>query len=97
MRTSLEYELIWLLWRQRFQNNSVLPFTLPHLAGVFKFMSFRKRFQKVPFSVTKNTVLVWTKDQSGEKSCIFILIQVSADLTGLIDQSIDRSINQPIN
>ena len=36
-----------------------------HLAGVFKFIHFGERFQKVPFSDTENTVLVWTEGLSG--------------------------------
>ena len=34
-------------------------------AGVFKFIHFGERFQKVPFSDTENTVLVWTEGLSG--------------------------------
>ena len=43
------------------------PSTLTRLTGVFKFVHFGERFQKVPFSVTVNVVLVWTEGQSGKK------------------------------
>ena len=48
----------WLLWRQRFQKVLFSLSTLTHLAGVFKFIHFGERFQKVPFSDTENAVLV---------------------------------------
>ena len=48
----------------KFRFRQYLPSTL---AGVFKFIHFEERIQKVSFSVTKNVVLVWTEGQSGEK------------------------------
>ena len=50
------------------------PSTLTHLAGVFKFIHFGERFQKVPFSVTENALLVWTEDLPEEKCCVFKFI-----------------------
>ena len=59
-------EIMWLLSRKRFQKVPFLRSTLTHLGGVFKFIDFgdSERFQKVPFSVTENTVLVWTEGLS---------------------------------
>ena len=46
----------WLLWRQRFQKVPFSLSTLTHLAGVFKFIPFGERFQKVSFSDNENAV-----------------------------------------
>ena len=73
-------EIIWLLSRKRFQRVPFSPSTLTRLAGVFKFIHFGERFQKVPFSVTENAVLVWTEGLSGEKSCVFKFIRLSVDV-----------------
>ena len=47
------------------------PSTLTHLAGVFKFIHFGERFQKVAFSVTENADLMWTEGLSGKKKLRF--------------------------
>ena len=52
------------------------PSTLTYLAGVFKFIHFGERFQKVPFSATENAVLVWTEGLYGEKSCVALVMIV---------------------
>ena len=64
-------EKIWLLSRKRFQKVLYSPSTLTHQADFFKFIHFGERFQKVPFSVTENAVLVWTEGLSGEKKLRF--------------------------
>ena len=51
--------------------------TLTRLAGVFKFIYFRERFQKVPLSVTENAFLVWTEGLSVAFSNLSGLVLVS--------------------
>ena len=46
-------EIILLLSPRRFQKVPISLSTLTHLAGVFKFVHFRERFQKVLFSVAE--------------------------------------------
>ena len=57
------------IWRQRFhsvyENIRLRPSTRRRINGVFKFIHFGERFQKVPFSDTENAVLVWTEGLSG--------------------------------
>ena len=59
-----------------------------HLAGVFKFIHFGERFQKDPFLVTVNAVLVcteWLSAHPEEKGCVFKFIWLSVDLVRSID------------
>ena len=58
-------EIIWLLSRKLFQKVFAVHTNTPTVAGVSKFIHFGERFQKVPFLVTENAILVWTEGLSG--------------------------------
>ena len=62
-----------------FSKTSILAVYLTQLAGVFKFIHARERFQKVPFLVTENGTLERTKGQSGETKLRFKFIRLSVE------------------
>ena len=64
-------EITWPFDASVFEKLRFWPSTQHHLAGVFKFLHPGDRFQKAPFSVTENAVLVWTVGQTGGKKMHF--------------------------